>query len=293
MNRKPIYIFIAVCFGLSLAAAGVFHFAGGVYASLAGTVFASVYMLLPLLSVIITQLLCGEKPLRGCGINWQVNRWWFVAWIGMLLLTAAAVPVSGMLPGVECTLDTESVRQLTGQFAQSGLAIGPWGAIGITLFSGLLAGITINAVFAFGEEIAWRGFLCRELAPLGFWKKSLFIGVLWGAWHAPMILMGHNYPSHPVIGVFMMIVFCLLLSPVLMFLREKSGSVIVTAIAHGTMNAVAGISLLLLEGYHDLLCGPCGLAGMAVLAVADIFIGYILKNERISMIQKTKNGKHE
>ena len=108
-----------------------------------------------------------------------------------------------------------------------------------------------------------------------------------------MILMGHNYPDHPVIGVFMMIVFCLLLSPVLMFLREKSGSVIVAAIAHGTMNAVAGISLLLLEGYHDLLCGPCGLAGMAVLAVADIFIGYILKNERISMIQKTKNGKHE
>ena len=288
MNRKPLYIFIAVCYGLSLATAGVFHFTGGVYASLAGTAFASVYMLLPLLSVIITQLLCGEKPLRGCGIRWKINRWWFVAWIGMLLLMAAAVPVSGLLPGVECTLGTEPMRQLTGQLAQSGISVGPWGVIALTLLSGLLAGATVNALFAFGEEIAWRGFLARELAHLGFWKKSLLIGAVWGIWHAPVILMGHNYPAHPVTGVFMMVALCLLLSPVFMYLREKSASVIVAAVAHGTMNALAGLSLMLLSGYNDLLCGPCGLAGMAVLAVTDIFVWYAMKNGKNPLVQTTK-----
>ena len=60
-----------------------------------------------------------------------------------------------------------------------------------------------------------------------------------------------------------------------------------------SMNAVAGISLLLLEGYHDLLCGPCGLAGMAVLAVVDVLIGCVLKKKSISITQTTKKDKHE
>ena len=48
--------------------------------------------------------------------------------------------------------------------------------------------------------------LQRELAELGLWKSSWVIGVIWGFWHAPLILQGHNYPQHPWAGVFMMTV---------------------------------------------------------------------------------------
>lgn len=277
---KKVYIFIAVCLGLSFLSAGVFYLSGGVYASPAGVAFASAYMLLPLLSVVVTQLVCKEKPLRNCGVNWKLSRWWFVGWLGMPLLTAAAVLVSALLPGVRFALDTPLMQEAVNQLGQYGPQIGPWGVVLITLLSGLMAGATVNALFAFGEEIAWRGFLARELHKLGFWKKSLSIGALWGVWHAPIILMGHNYPAHPIAGVFMMIVFCMLLSPVLVYLREKSGSVIVAAIAHGTMNAVAGLALMLLAGYNDLLCGMCGLAGFIVLMLVDMVIAFSMSKHK-------------
>lgn len=277
---KRVYIFIAICFGLSLAAAGLFHFFNGNYASLIGTAFASIYMLIPLISVSITQWICKEKPLRNCGVRWKINRWWFIAWLSMPLLCIAALLVSGLMPGVGFTLESDIMQQTIDQFAQSGLTAGPWGVIAITILSDLFAGITINALFAFGEEIAWRGFLARELDGLGFWKKSLLIGAVWGVWHAPIILMGHNYPAHPVAGVFMMIAFCTLLSPIFMYLRERSGSVIVAAIAHGTMNAVAGLAIILLVGYNDLLCGLTGVAGFIVLAVIDIVIAVSMSKKK-------------
>ena len=43
---------------------------------------------------------------------------------------------------------------------------------------GLALGPTLNAVGALGEEIGWRGFLYKELAPLGFWRCSLVTGGL-------------------------------------------------------------------------------------------------------------------
>ena len=47
----------------------------------------------------------------------------------------------------------------------------------IALALGLIAGITINAVAGFGEELGWRGFLQKEFGFMGFWKSSLLIGV--------------------------------------------------------------------------------------------------------------------
>ena len=145
-----------------------------------------------------------------------------------------------------------------------------WGLIGITLLSGLFAGITINAVFAFAEEIAWRGFLMKEFKGKKFLSVVLWIGVIWGLWHAPIILNGHNYPQHPVVGVLMMVVFCILLTVMLMYFREKSGSVIVAAIMHGTFNAVAGVTAAVVTPANDLLYGAAGLAGMIVLLVVDV-----------------------
>lgn len=271
MSKKT-WTFLAICFGITYAAAALFHFLGGRYAAIGGTVLAMCIMLVPMLSVIITQLMFHEKPLSNCGIGWKLNRWWFVAWLGMPLFVCAAILVSLLMPGVSFTLESGLMLQSISSFSQQGLAIGPWGVIAITLLSGLIAGLTINALFGFGEEIAWRGFLARDLNSLGFWKKSLLIGCIWGLWHAPLILMGHNYPAHPVLGVLMMTIFCTLFSPVLMYLRERAKSVLVAAIAHGTMNAVAGLAIILLSGYNDLLCGFCGVAGFIVLIVVDLII---------------------
>ena len=223
-------------------------------------------MLIPLLAVIFTQLIFKEPVLKGLGISFKFNRWWWIGWLLMPVIAMLTLGVTLLMPGARWTPDSEMVQQSLQNMPEG---IGVWGLIGISILSGLFAGITINALIAFGEEIAWRGFLMKEFQGKKFLSAVLWIGVIWGLWHAPLILNGHNYPQHPVAGVFMMVILCILLSTLLMYFRKKSGSVIVAAIIHGTINAVAGISAIVVTPANDLLYGAEGVAGMIVLLVVN------------------------
>jgi membrane protease YdiL (CAAX protease family) len=64
----------------------------------------------------------------------------------------------------------------------------------------LFVGPTINGIFGFGEEFGWRGYLLPKLIPLGKIKAYIILGVIWGLWHAPLIVVGFNYPGYPFIG---------------------------------------------------------------------------------------------
>jgi hypothetical protein len=87
-----------------------------------------------------------------------------------------------------------------------------------------------------------------------------------------MVLMGHNYPQHPVIGVFMMTAWCILLSPLFLYFRLKGGSVIQSAIMHGTLNATYGLSVMMVAGGNDLTRGMTGVPGFIVLVVVLLII---------------------
>ena len=224
-------------------------------------------MLIPLLAVIFTQLIFKEPVLKNLGISFKLNRWWWIGWLLMPVIAFAVLGVTLLMPGAQWTPDSEMMQSAIVSMPEG---IGVWGIIAITTVSGLISGITINAVFAFGEEIAWRGFLMKEFKGKKFLLAAQWIGIIWGLWHTPIILNGHNYPQHPMAGVFMMVVFCLLLTPMLMYFRQKSGSVIVPAIMHGTFNAVVGISAAVVTPANDLLYGGAGLAGFIVLLMMDV-----------------------
>ncbi|MFT4977565.1 MAG: membrane protease YdiL (CAAX protease family), partial [Myxococcota bacterium] len=133
-------------------------------------------------------------------------------------------------------------------------------------------GATLNAVFAFGEELGWRGLMYRELRPLGFWSSSFLIGVLWGLWHAPLILLGHNYPDHPLLGIGLFTVQCAAMSPLYTLVRERSGSVWAAAVLHGTFNAAAGIPLLITQGGSPMMTGVTGVAGLIGLVMLNVLL---------------------
>jgi membrane protease YdiL (CAAX protease family) len=168
----------------------------------------------------------------------------------------------------------QSVFTTSQQIAQikSRLAAFSVHPIWILLSLGLFAGITINAVFGFGEELGWRGLLQKEFAYMGFWRSSAVIGVVWGLWHAPIILRGYNYPQHPVAGLAMMIIMCVLLTPIFSYVRIKAKSVIAAAIIHGSFNATNGLSFMMVKGGNDLTVGVLGAAGFIVLVMVNIGI---------------------
>ena len=70
----------------------------------------------------------------------------------------------------------------------------------------------------------------------------------------------------------MMIAMCTLLTPILLYFRQKSGSVIGAAVMHGTFNSVVGLINIFVLPFNDLLIGGTGLAGLLVLLGTDLVI---------------------
>lgn len=159
------------------------------------------------------------------------------------------------------SMDAEQVAALTAR--TPGLA----GALGLAFAGALIAGFTINGLFALGEEYGWRGWLADQLRPLGAVWANLIIGVLWGLWHAPLILMGFNYGSYRVLGVGFMIAWCIAASFLLWRARQVTGSVLAAAVIHGGINGFAGVFLLVLVNTNTLVAAPMGLIGIATVAV--------------------------
>lgn len=282
MNKLKIAYFLILNFVLSGILALLFYLSGQKWGvSKLSQAIGMVYMYMPFLSVLIIQKIIYKGGIKdSIGFYFKFNRWYFFAWILPFLITFVVFLFSLLMPDVSLSLNLEGFfERYKDMFKEEQLNImkmqleklGNFLFV-ITIFQALIAGITINALFAFGEESGWRGFLINEMKNLGFWKSSLIIGFIWGIWHSPIIAMGHNYPQHPKIGIIMMTIFCMLYSPIFTYIRIKSKSVIGPSILHGSLNATAGIGIMFLKGGNDLTIGITGLSGFIVLFIINILI---------------------
>ncbi|MDR2897569.1 MAG: CPBP family intramembrane metalloprotease [Spirochaetaceae bacterium] len=271
-----------------IAAVGILVFDLHQAQGLAYTLFASSYMMLPAICSIIMQLAYKEKPLRGLGISFKFNRWFVVAGIVPLVYTFAAMGINLLFPNVSFSAEyTGFLSTLSPEQAEAAMQQGAMGQFSPMVFfflqlgSAIVAGYTINNLFGLGEELGWRGYFLQALKGTKLLPASLIIGTVWGLWHFPLILIGHNYPQHPVAGVGMMIIFCILLTPMMIYIVQKSKSVITASIFHGVNNAIGGITLLYIVGGNDLTNGLTGLAGFIALLILNglfyFFDRYITK----------------
>ena len=134
-----------------------------------------------------------------------------------------------------------------------------------TFLGSLIVGPTINGFFGFGEELGWRGYLLPKLMPLGKARATLIGGVIWGLWHAPLILIGFNYPGYPLLGVIWM---CGLTTALSLYINEmtlRNRSSVLAGWIHGAFNGQAyGIWRILFPDVNPLLGGLTGLVGIAV-----------------------------
>lgn len=276
--------FLALAVAFSWAGALVVYLSGIEFGSLLWTVLVVVLVMWgPAVAAMVVAYRRGESVRARCGIARGRLRWLAVAWLAPVGLLVGTVAVGAALPGVEFTTDYAAY------FADAGLpeaeareAIDrieafPVPAAAVFLVQGLVAGITINAVAAAGEELGWRGLLLSELAPLGFWPVSLLTGVVWGLWHAPIIVQGYNFPEFPLVGVAVMTVATVALAPIYTYVAVRAETVLAPTILHGTYNAVGGLSVLYLAGASNLVIAPVGLAG---IGAALLGIGACLLHDR-------------
>ncbi len=281
INLRKIVIFLGLTFLFCWLILPIYFALGGKWNGPFTLAALLVYMFVPMTMAILVQKFVYHEPLREpLGIWFKPNRWFLYAWFVPPLLGIATMGVSLLLPGIRYSPGMEGMFERYGsqftpeqlQLMRDQAAAMPVHPFWLALVSGLIAGVSINAVAAFGEELGWRGLLQRELEPLGFWKSALLIGVIWGIWHAPIILQGYNYPQHPQIGVLMMTIFTTLFAPLVSYARLKSRSVIAAAIMHGTLNGTAGLAIMLIAGGDDLTIGLLGVSGFILLAMANLIV---------------------
>ncbi len=115
----------------------------------------------------------------------------------------------------------------------------------IFIFNTVVFQIPLASIAAFGEELGWRGFLTPALHPLGLWPMVGISSLIWGVWHAPLILLGYNFGDSGWLGVLLMCVFCLCIGTFFVWLRLRSRTVWPAVIGHGAINATAATGVLL------------------------------------------------
>jgi membrane protease YdiL (CAAX protease family) len=281
LRMKKVLLFVLLTFFIDWSMVYLFIALGGKVDGLGIMMLGMAYMFVPMIVTIVIQKIVLRQPLVGpMGISFKVNRWFFVAWFLPPIIAFAVMGVSLFMPGVTFTPDmsgfintlASALNPQQMEQAREQLASMPVHPVWLVVVLALISGTTTNAILGFGEELGWRGFLVKELAPMGFWKSSALIGFIWGIWHAPLILLGLNYPQNPQLGVLLMIAWTILIAPLFSYIRIKSRSVIAASIFHGTINAVPGLAIILISGGDDLTVGLTGLAGFIVFALADILL---------------------
>lgn len=238
-----------------------------------------------LAAIIATRVAAGESLSRLNLGRLGPKRPYLWAW----LLPPALAAVTGLLTWAlgagRVDLTFSLIREAIAQ-APGGQAVPAAVVVAVQVVFALTLAPFVNILLAMGEELGWRGFLLPHLLPLGQWRAILLSSAIWGIWHAPVILQGHNYPTRPVLGVFMMIVVSLLVGTIFSWLDLQTGSPWAPALAHGSLNATAGLPLLLLTDVDISVGGTVSsLIGWIGLALV---VGWLVRSGRLPVQRRSE-----
>jgi membrane protease YdiL (CAAX protease family) len=239
----------------------------------------------PGIAAIVVTLFVAKKPFSSLRLNTLGSkRFYLWAWFLPAVLTLIGGAFTLLFGIAKLDLNFTMIRTML-ESAPGGSEI----PVSVVILSQTILALTlgpfINVLFALGEELGWRGFLLPHLLPLGQWKAVLLSGLIWGVWHAPAIAQGHNYPGYPILGIFMMIIFCVLLGVIISWLYLNTKSPWVAALAHGAVNAIAGLPVLFLApgfntAFGGTLAAPTAWIGMA------LFIAWLVWTKRFPVMEQ-------
>lgn len=214
---------------------------------------------LGLLMVLLLRAFKGRESFARAGLAGGKVKPWLLFALGLVLFYALQTLLNYLF-------NMGQRPDLTLAARQSGLR--PEALIALSFVQSSLLGPFLGLLFAFGEEYGWRGYLQGELVKLGRIRGILLVGLIWGIWHAPIILMGYNYPGYPLAGTVAMVFYSTGLAFVLGYAVLKTGSIWLAAYLHALNNQV--YSFLVATVYtplDPLFSFGLGIYGIAVLAL--------------------------
>ena len=293
INKKRLYIFLAIAFAISWACALVIILTGGLENSpvlvegsgitIAIVLLASIYMWGPALANILTRVITKEgwgdllvKPLLK--ESWF---YWLIGWFGPGILSILGILVffllfpayydadmgflQAQLTAAGREVDTINLRAMIVTQVLTAIAISP----------------LLNFTATFGEEFGWRGYLLPKLEAIGKRKALVLSSIIWGVWHWPVIWMGYNYGTeywgYPWMGLLSMVWFTLSVGVFIGWLSQKGKSVWPAVVAHSALNGIASLGLIFVKESYPTLLGPTPVGYIGGLAFTLVSLAILLK----------------
>lgn len=291
LERRRLAVFLLFAFGIAWATAGVLAANGGLTDSpavlsvggfsltLATLLLPTTYMFAPGIANLLARRLTDEgfDDLAVSFSPWAHGWAYAAAWIAPGLLTALGAGLFFLVFPAYFDPTASSFASVAGG---ADLGIDPLTLVAVTVLASVTINPLVNALFGFGEELGWRGYLLPKLLPIGARRAVVAHGLIWGAWHWPLILLGYEYGfgyvGAPWSGLAVFLVFAVGAGTFLAWLTLRTGSVLPASLAHGAINATVVVAVVFATGEPNPLLGPLpvGLVGAlpwVALAAALLF----------------------
>ena len=249
--------------------------------TLINTALTAVLMFFPAIGVLVTRLVTREgfknSMLR---LNLKGNvRYYLIGWFGPVVLTLIGTVIYFAMCPSEFTLASYKTAMETAPMPPAVMLV-----VQVLL---ILMAPLLNLVPCFGEEWGWRGYLLPKVAQrTKFLPAVLFTGIIWGIWHAPIIIAGHNYgmnyPGYPWWGIIAMCVFCIVAGTLFSYITLKTKSCWPAVLAHGALNGTASLGVLFLADpmAYDRFVGPVPTGIIGALAYIVVAVWIVCKVRR-------------
>ena len=236
-------------------------------------------MMIPSAAHLLTRLLTKEG-FQNCylGVHFKGNAKWYFASVWVKLLESLVVALlmwklyAGNLTITEALADESAKAVIAMILLQIAFSL-------IVFFP------------AFGEEWGWRGYMMPKLMELMNTPAAILVGgILWGLWHAPLTVAGHNfgvdYAGYPWVGIGQMCLMCIAMNAFLTLLTEKTKSIYPASFAHMVNNNLGPSVLILLAGSEAL---NTALEQTEASTFMTTFLPSIMITGIVSMILLIKN----
>ena len=285
MDKKKLKIYLIFTFGI----AWILQVIGSIFSlqgnSLMFTLVLSVSMFVPFFGTLLAKI-----PLKGMGFKPKLKgnlKYIALAWLGPVIFTILGAALYFLIFPERLDLTGMYIREVGGeaviqQLAEQGLTVPVYMAINV--ITSLAYAPWVNMFFALGEEVGWRGAMDPMLKEhFGKVKGSIIGGIIWGAWHWPVMIIagyeyGKGYWGEPVLGMVMFCLFTTAAGTLLDFLYEKTGCIWVPALGHGAINGTCSLPMLILNTAYSnqLTIGPLpiGFISMIPLMIAAGIVLY-------------------
>lgn len=291
---RRIWIFLLFAFAITYAVEIfiIMPLAGSADAEMAmmAQLLKSSVMFIPSFAVIVTRAVTRESFVgKGMMINVKLKgnlKYYALVWFGIGgLIIAGAVLYFILFPS---KFDPQ-MGYVKSQLLQQAEATGETvtddmvrQVVLLQLAMGFFLSPFANLLNCFGEEWGWRGYLLPKLLKQFKVVPAILLnGVIWGLWHIPLIIMGHNYgvgyPGYPVAGIIAMCIFCIVTGTILSYVTIRTASCIPAVMGHGMINGFAAVGLLFtsVDNPFNVFIGPMPIGlvgGLGLIGVAAVLL---------------------